>query len=75
MTGFYAACLLVALGTMVYKFAPNIKDMMPGSAASIDGYTANVDGKRMALQDLYTKGGEPGLSNFGNNAMDALLNR
>lgn len=75
MTGFYAACLVVALGTLVYKFAPTIKGMMPGSATSIDSYTANVDSKRLTLQNLYTKGGEPGLANFGSNAMDAILNR
>lgn len=73
--GFWAACFLVVVATSIYYFAPYARALAPFASGPIDTFVAVVDQGRRGLQDLYASGGEPSLSNFGKNAMDAIMGR
>lgn len=74
-TGFWAACILVVVGTALYYFAPNLRERLPFASATLSGFETRVDDGRMVLQDLYSQGGTPSLSNFANNSIDAIMGR
>ncbi|GHA56575.1 hypothetical protein GCM10008927_22960 [Amylibacter ulvae] len=70
--GFYAACIAVVLATLLYIMAPSVSKTIPATEATVNSYTAFVDTGRMHVQNLYTEGGEPSLSNFASNTWKAI---
>lgn len=72
MGGLYAGLACVVIGVLVYMFGSQISGQFPGLTDSIGAYTQRVDEGRQVVQDLYSQGGEPGLSNFFNNAVQAI---
>ncbi|PIB23239.1 hypothetical protein BFP76_09500 [Amylibacter kogurei] len=73
--GFYAACIAVVLATLLYIMAPSVSKAIPAAEDTVNSYTAFVDSGRMHVQNLYTEGGEPSLSNFANNTWKAITGR
>lgn len=70
--GFYAACVAMVLATLLYIMAPSVSRTIPAAEDTVNNYTAFVDSGRMQVQNLYTEGGEPSLSNFANNTWKAI---